>query len=73
MPRRMAEVMRSEEDPDAIVIVLDGAEARLLVWALKHARPHARKRQRALMAELAEALVSGIAKAAADETNVEGA
>ena len=65
--------MRSEEDPDAIVIVLDGAEARLLVWALKHARPHARKRQRALMAELAEALVSGIDKAAADETNVEGA
>ena len=62
-----------EEDPDAIVIVLDGAEARLLVWALKHARPHARKRQRALMAELAEALVSGIDKAAADETNVEGA
>ena len=41
--------------------------------ALKHARPHARKRQRALMAELAEALVSGIDKAAADETNVEGA
>ena len=69
----MAEVSHSEEDPDAIVIVLDGAEARLLVWALKHARPHARKQRRALMAELAEALVSGIDKAAADETNVEGA
>ena len=52
----MAEVMRSEEDPDAIVIVLDGDEARLLEWALRHARPHARKRQRALMAELAEAI-----------------
>ena len=56
----MAEVMRSEEDPDAIVIVLDEAEARLLVWSLKHARPHARRRQRVLMKELAEALVSGI-------------
>ena len=30
--------------------------------ALKHARPHARKQRRALMAELAEALVSGIDK-----------
>ena len=52
----MAEAMRSEEDPDAIVIVLDEAEARLLVWALRHARPHARRRQRALMEELAEAI-----------------
>ena len=41
-----------EEDPDAIVIVLDEAEARLLVWALKHARPHARRQRRALMEEL---------------------
>ena len=41
-----------EEDPDAIVIVLDGAEARLLVWALRHARPHARRQRRALMEEL---------------------
>jgi hypothetical protein len=52
----MAEVMRSEEDPDAIVIVLDGDEARLLEWALRHARPHARKQRRALMEELAEAI-----------------
>ena len=56
----MAEVMRSEEDPDAIVIVLDGAEARLLVWALKHARPHARKGRRALMEELAEELIARV-------------
>ena len=41
-----------EEDPDAIVIVLDEAEALLLVWALKHARPHARRQRRALMEEL---------------------
>ena len=41
-----------EEDPNAIVIVLDEAEARLLVWALKHARPHARRQRRALMEEL---------------------
>ena len=52
----MAEVSHSEEDPDAIVIVLDGDEARLLEWALRHARPHARKQRRALMEELAEAI-----------------
>ena len=52
----MAEVMRSEEDPDAIVIVLDGDEARLLEWALRHARPHARRQRRDLMEELAEAI-----------------
>ena len=52
----MAEVMRSEEDPDAIVIVLDEDETHLLVWALRHARPHARRPRRALMEELAEAI-----------------
>ncbi len=52
----MAEAMRSEEDPDAIVVVLDQDEAHLLVWALRHARPHARRQRRDLMEELAEAI-----------------
>ena len=52
----MAKAMRSEEDPDAIVIVLDEDEAHLLVWALRHARPHARRQRRDLMEELAEAI-----------------
>ena len=52
----MAEVVRSEEDPDAIVIVLDEDETHLLVWALRHARPHARRQRRDLMEELAEAI-----------------
>ena len=52
----MAEAMRSEEESDAIVVVLDEDEAHLLVWALRHARPHARRQRRDLMEELAEAI-----------------
>jgi len=52
--------MNQKKDPDAVfpisssvvLLVLDGAEARLLVWALKYARPYARRWRRDQMKEL---------------------